>query len=152
MNVQSFLIKLNSKYEVSIQENEGYVRIENKNNGNYLNIYEDIIEYEESNKFEYEYTVQFSTQHRHFNDLKTALDYIVEIVEDNILAIEFFDRKGNDRFGGDIDKQTAAHLTKSTLAKDWGYTCAYIRKFLFEIHSWSGRYDVNRMPVSMLPN
>ena len=150
MTIQSLLARLNSNHEVSMQENEGFVRIENQANGNYLVLYEEPAWYEGPEKAEYEYIVRFSTQHRHFHDLKSAIDYIMRIVEDKTLAVEFFDLSGNDCFGGDIDREKADPLTAAVLAK-FGFAGANIKKCLVEIHSWSGRYDVSRMPVSMLP-
>ena len=96
-----------------------------------------------------EYTVQFSTQHRHFDSLEEAEEYVRLILSDEVLPIEFFD-SNRPRFGGEIGKDDFDVLTPESLTKWSGYTADYLLPLEFEVHSWSGKYDIKRMKFSEL--
>ena len=90
-----------------------------------------------------EYIVCFTTQHRHFEDLSDVADYIRLILTDEVLPIEFY-LHGERRFGGEIKKTDFYRLTIEILAGYYGYSVEYLSQFEYEIHSWSGRYNVER--------
>ena len=90
-----------------------------------------------------EYIVCFTTQHRHFEDLSDVAEYIRLILTDEVLPIEFFLHRER-RFDGDIKKTDFYRLTIEILAVYYGYSVEYLSPFEYEIHSWSGRYNVDR--------
>ena len=96
-----------------------------------------------------EYTVLFSTQHRHFNSLEEAEEYVRLILSDEVLPVEFFD-SDRPRFGGEIRKDEFDVLTPESLAKRFGYAAGSLLSLEFEVHSWSGKYDIKRMKFSEL--
>ena len=96
-----------------------------------------------------EYTVSFSTQHRHFSSLEKAEEYIRLIISDEVLPIEFFE-SNRARFGSEIRKNDFDDITTEKLAQIFGYTVEYLSQFEFEVHSWSGKYDLKRTKVSEL--
>ena len=98
-----------------------------------------------------EYTVRFSTQHRHFDSLDQAEAYIRMILSDEVLPIEFFD-SGGPRFGGEIRRDDLEGISAGRLAQMFGYTTDYLSPFEFEVHSWSGQNDVKRIKVSDISN
>ena len=93
-----------------------------------------------------EYIVCFSTQHRHFEDLDDALEYVEAIIADEVLPIEFY-LNGKRRFGGEIAKADFEELSVEFLAAHYGYSVEYLSQFEYEIHSWSGRYNTERKRV-----
>ena len=90
-----------------------------------------------------EYIVCFTTQHRHFEDLSDVAEYIRLILTDEVLPIEFY-LHGERRFGGEIKKTDFYRLTVEFLAGYYGYSVEYLSQFEYGIHSWSGRYNVER--------
>ena len=88
-----------------------------------------------------EYIVCFTTQHRHFEELSDVAEYIRLILTDEVLPIEFY-LHGERRFGGEIKKTDFYRLTIEILAGYYGHSVEYLSQFEYEIHSWSGRYDV----------
>ena len=90
-----------------------------------------------------EYIVCLTTQHRHFEDLSDVAEYIRLILKDEVLPIEFY-LNGERRFGGEIKKTDFDRLTVEFLAGYYGYSVEYLSQFEYGIHSWSGRYNVER--------
>ena len=93
-----------------------------------------------------EYIVYFSTQHRHFEDLDDALEYVEAIIADEVLPSEFY-LNGEDCFGGEITRADFEGLSAEFLAAHYGYTVEHLSQFEYEIHSWSGRYNTERRRV-----
>ena len=97
-----------------------------------------------------EYIITFSTEHRHFeNDFEEIGDYLNSIMNDEILPIEFF-LNGKDFFGGEISKEHFDNLSTKFLSNYFGCSKEYISKLEYEIHSWSGKYDIKKTSVSNL--
>ena len=90
-----------------------------------------------------EYIVCFSTQHRHFEDLSDAADYVRLILNDEVLPIEFY-QNGERRFGGDIRRTDFYNLTAEFLSKEFCHSADHISQLEYEIHSWSGKYNIER--------
>ena len=151
MDIQAFLDEIRREFPLSIKEEKDYVLICNTANHNRLLLEKDEYETIDSKACYVEYTVRFSTQHRHFSDLSNAMLYIKGILNDDIIPIEFYDKDGHDRFGGDINRNQYSRLSVLSLAKEWGYSAKYLTQFQFECHCWSGTYDLPRTPVSFLP-
>ena len=130
------LKKINTKYQFK----DNKIIIHNEINNNCIEVLED------SNN---EYIVIFSTQHAHFEDIDDVLDYINDIINEQVLPIEFYlDNK--NIFGGDIPLDLFNSLTIKSLANYFGVSEDYISNFDYQITSWNGNYDVDRVPVSSL--
>ena len=93
--------------------------------------------------------VSFSTQHRHFEDVEDAAEYVLQILSDEVLPLEFY-RDGKNRFGGDIERDELPLLSQAWLAERFMVPAEQLAAYQFEIHSWSGKYDVPRKDVSRL--
>lgn len=93
------------------------------------------------------YTVAFSTQHRHFEQLEEARQYVCSILRDAVLPIEFY-RDGKRCFGGEITRDEVDKLTADLLSALFGYSGEDLKAYEYEIHSWSGKYDVSRRKVN----
>ncbi|MBO4584951.1 MAG: hypothetical protein J5756_07825 [Clostridia bacterium] len=144
------IIKAVSDYNVTVNTTEDVLTIVN-NNGNELTVFmEEYLTQDMKDHF-YEYIVRFSTQHRHFEEDEEAavIEYILSILDDKILPLEFFSGD-NPRFGGEIKLDDLNKLSVSYLSNEYGYAGDYLRQFDYEIHSWSGEYDTGRRRVSDL--
>ena len=87
------------------------------------------------------FIVEFSFQHRHIEDETGVIEYITDIINENIFPIEFF-KNGEKRFGGDITSQELEDLSYENLKQKTGYygstkliDCADA----FKIRGWSGK-------------
>ena len=88
------------------------------------------------------YTVYFTTQHRHYEDFEDALDYVEQLMRDEILAIEYYN--GNERrFGGDIKRTELYSPDPSTRGTLFSMLPADHPGLDYEINSWSGKYDLS---------
>lgn len=140
------LIKNNK--DIKYEYKEDTLIIYNQNNNKRMEIIKETYN-SNNNSFE-EFIISFATQHRHFEyDLEEIEDYLNDIMNDQILPIEFF-LNNQDRFGGEISKELLANLSIKTLADYFGYNEDYLSNFEYEIHSWSGKYDIKRTPVNSL--
>ena len=130
------LKKINTKYQFK----DNKIIIHNEINNNCIEVLED------SNN---EYIVIFSTQHAHFEGIDDVLDYINDIINEQVLPIEFYlDNK--NVFGGDIPLDLFNSLTIKSLANYFGFSEDYISNLDYQITSWNGNYDVGRVPVSSI--
>ena len=98
-----------------------------------------------------QYIVCFSTQHCHFdvNEEDEALEYILAIMEDKVLPLEFY-MDGKRRFGGEIEADDLDKLSVSFLAEWIGFSSDYLLSFDYEIHSWSGKNNTGLRRVADL--
>lgn len=115
-----------------------------------------VIIYNKNNKYievikdnEDEYLVSFETQHCHLNDIDDIFNYIERIRSDDLLPIEFYldDKR---KFGGDISKEMFNELSINSLVDYFGFDEDTLSNYNYEVHSWSGKYDVERQPVRNL--
>ena len=138
-------------YAVSVEAKGHELVIMNSNNNNNLYVYEEEYFSQDMKDRFVQYIVYFSTQHRHFdgNEEDEALEYILAIMEDKVLPLEFY-KDGKRRFGGELAVEELDNLSVSSLSKHYGYTSDYLLSFDYEIHSWSGRYDTGLRKVSEL--
>ncbi|MBO4422323.1 MAG: hypothetical protein J5879_02710 [Clostridia bacterium] len=120
--------------------------IYNKDNGNRIVICD---ETPDAAGDDHEMIVQFSTQHVHLDDPDDVVDYIRGIITDEILPIEFYDLSGKRRFGAEIGRGELDSLSVSSLQKLYPFVSG-LREYYFEVHSFSGGYDIERTPVSGL--
>ncbi len=124
--------------------------IANPANGNVIRVIDESAPAGEAPSRCGEYIVEFATQHRHFDDWEDAIDYVRELLEDETLPLEFY-LDGKRRLGGDILRAQLALLSQDMLAERFMVPAEQLAAYQFEIHSWSGKYDVPRTDVSRLP-
>ena len=138
-------------YGATVTATEKEAAIANPANGNVIHVYDEIAPAGEAPAERYEeYVVEFATQHRHFDDLEDAIDYVRELMDDETLPLEFY-LDGKRRFGGDIRRAELPLLSQAMLAERFLFPPEQIAAYQFEIYSWSGKYDAPRAEVSRLP-
>ena len=145
------LIAAVGAYNATVTATENEAAIVNPANGNVIRVIDESVPAGESPSERYEeYVVEFATQHRHFDDIEDAIDYVRELMEDETLPLEFF-LDGKRRFGGDIPRAELPLLSQTRLAERFMVPPEQIAAYQFEIYSWSGKYDAPRTDVSRLP-
>ena len=150
MDIKDYLNEIKNHYCVSIKEYNRQIVIKNSNNEKHLVIEREECETVGSGKAYTEYIVIFQTQHCHFEEPEDVFDYVKEILDDEVIPTEFFDADGKDRFGGEIHAEDFPFLSIALLSKLFRIVPVDLKKLSFECHSWSGKYDLPRQPVSML--
>ena len=135
-----FIIKAfpNLKIEMS-RDGETITILNPYSNSNIIVDYELFVRTDGLDSFE-QYTTQFSYQHRHFENENDVIEWIKIIVNDSLLAIEFF--KGDEnRFGGEISCSSVSQLTYDVFVEEYGYYMGITQCDNFKIRSWSGEND-----------
>jgi len=133
---------------IRYQLNDKVLSIYNLNNDNKIEVIKEIHKYEDS--YSEEYIVSFATQHCHFeDDCYQVFEYINDIINDKSLPIEFF-LNDKDLFGGELSRDEYDNISVDVLVKHFGCNEDYILNLFYEIHSWSGTYDIERRPVLSL--
>ena len=133
---------------IRYQLNDNDLSIYNLNNDNKIEVIKEIHKYEDS--YSEEYIVSFATQHCHFeDDCYQVFEYINDIINDKSLPIEFF-LNDKDLFGGELSRDEYDNISVDVLVKHFGCNEDYILNLFYEIHSWSGTYDIERRPVLSL--
>ena len=135
-----FIIKAfpNLKIEMS-HDGETITILNPYSNSNIIVDYEFFVSTDGLDSFE-QYTTQFSYQHRHFENENDVIEWIKTIVDDSLLAIEFFEGDEN-RFGGEIPCSSVSQLTYDVFVKEHGYYMGITQCDNFKIRSWSGKND-----------
>ena len=121
----------------------------NRENSRFITVYEEKY-YEKSQSNQYtEYIVEFSTQHRHFDSDNSdeIIEYILEIMNDKALPIEFY-LDGKRRFGGEMRLKEYLHYSIKELLSNHGYNFDSHNGLCYEITSWSGKYDTGMRELS----
>ena len=137
-----FLQELQKDYAFTLTVEEGRRVLRNPRTGGQIEIFEESYS-ADSRKTETftEYIVCFATQHRHLEDPEDVEDYVRELLEDEILPIEFYCR-GERSWGSEIRREELDGLDARRLSALFGCPAEELSRFAYEIHSWSGRYDV----------
>ena len=132
-NNYAFLINHFSSHEIIYSESKDSVEIVNPFGKDNI-----IVDYDPADPTPF--MVMFSFQHRHIEDETGVIEYITDIINENIFPIEFF-KNGKKRFGGDITSQELEDLSYETLEQRTGYygstkliDCAD----MFKVRGWSG--------------
>jgi hypothetical protein len=81
--------------------------------------------------------------------LESILEYIKQILDDQVLPLEFY-LDGKPRFGGELKSEDLERLSVSYLTNKYGFIHADLLSLDYEIHSWSGKYDTGRRRVADL--
>lgn len=136
--------------DAAVTATEKEAAIANPANGNVIHVYDESAPAGEAPSRCGGYIVEFATQHRHFEDMEDAIDYVRELLEDETLPLEFY-LDGKRRFGGDIRRAELPLLSQAMLAERFMVPPEQIAAYQFEIYSWSGKYDAPRAEVSRLP-
>jgi len=147
MEKWDFLNNIQKLYAIELRMKDNMVSIVNLNNEKCINIYEEKYYSADGQDVFIEYIVCFATQHRHFEELDEVEEYAYMILQDEILAIEFYD-SDERRFGGEIEKADYETLSQTLLAQRWGYFIEYLSANDYEVYSWSGKYDSGRKKVA----
>ncbi len=141
MDKWNFLYDFQKSFDFDLSVESDTAVLTNHNTGAHIEIFEDKYSTKDIKEPFVEYRVCFSTQHRHFDSLSKVEKYVNLILTDEILPIEFY-YNGERRFGGEITKTDYEGLNIERLAELFGYTIEYLSQFDFEVHSWSGKYNI----------
>ena len=138
-------------YDVAVSETAYKLTVASRANGSEIHVFDESAPAGEdlSERCE-EYIVSFATQHCHLDDMEDVIDYVRQIIQDEVLPLEFY-RDGERRFGGDIERSELPLLSQAVLSQRFMVPAEQLAAYQFEIHSWSGKYDVPRTDVSRLP-
>lgn len=109
-----FLKERFSQYEICFSEDGKEAAIINPASSGNIEVYY----YEDHGSTPY--CVCFSFQHCHFADEEETSRWINEIINGNMVIIEFF-RKGSSVFGGDIERKELVDLSYEKLMDMTGY-------------------------------
>ena len=141
-NNYTFLTNHFSSYEIIYLESTDSVEIVNPFGKDNI-----IVDYDPADPTPF--MVEFSFQHRHIEDETDVIEYITDIINENIFPIEFF-KNGEKRFGGDITSQELEDLSYENLEQKTGYygstklrDCAD----MFKVRGWSGKNSFDSMFV-----
>ncbi len=134
-----FLIEHFSGYEIkhSIERNRDLVEIINPFYNENIRV-----EYIPEDDFT-PYVVSFAFQHCHMCDEEDVLKYVNDIIDGNLLSIEFFN-KGTRCFGGDITAEELDDLSYESLKKsmeDWGIPNLLNYADSFKLRDWHDKYN-----------
>ena len=137
-------------YNVAVTQTEDEVVITDRANGSEMVVLDESYQQSEdpSDLFT-NIVVYFSTQHRHFEDMEDAAEYALQLLNDEVLPLELY-RDGQPGLGGDIERADLPRLTKTMLAERFWLSPEELAHYEYEIHSWSGKYDVAKTPVKEL--
>ena len=137
-------------YDVAISETEDELTVTDRANGSEMVVFDESYQQsEDPSDIFTNIVVSFSTQHRHFEDMEDAAEYALQLLNDEVLPLEFY-RDGQSGFGGDIERADLPRLTQAWLAERFWLSPEELAPYEYEIHSWSGRYDIPKTPVTSL--
>lgn len=136
-------------YDASVIIRENELTVTNRQNGKTITVFAETY-YDKNGAARFsEKIVEFSTQHRHFeeDEEEEIIDYILSIMRDEVLPIEFF---CNDqrRFGGELDRKKNPCVDPAKWLADISYDAAQHAAFTYEINSWSGRFDTGKQNLT----
>ena len=136
-------------YDASVIIRENELTVTNRQNGKTITVFAETYYDKDGAVRLSEYIVEFSTQHRHFeeDEEEEIIDYILSIMRDEVLPIEFF---CNDqrRFGGELDRKKNPCVDPAKWLADISYDAAQHAAFTYEINSWSGRFDTGKQNLT----
>lgn len=98
-----------------------------------------------------EYDVAFFTQHRYFDKLADAANYVRRIMDDDVIAVQFYNAWDEPVFGGDIDKNAFDKLTSTYLSHLFGIQEEIVSQYSVDTRSWSGDRDLKKKELRFMP-
>ena len=126
-----FLKKAFAEFEIQFSEDNMEATIVNPNYNEHIDVYDE----------EYQFTVCFSYQHRHFDTEEELAQWIREVINGDTFAIEFF--SGEKRYcGSDIDGELLRSLSYEKLEQFTGYyggTKLIDLSDSCKVRSWDGK-------------
>ena len=136
-------------YDANVTIHENELTVTNRQNGKTITVFAETYYDKDGAVRLSEYIIEFSTQHRHFeeDEEEEIIDYILSIMRDEVLPIEFF---CNDqrRFGGELDRKKNPCVDPAKWLADISYDAAQHAAFTYEINSWSGRFDTGKQNLT----
>ena len=138
-----FLNDMITAYGLDLFIDDDHALISDRESGRKIEVFEEKFYNREKTEEYVEYIVCFATQHLHCEEDGDAADYIRRILDDEVLPVEFY-KDGERRFGGEIERSDFDKISKEFLVQRFFCTPEYISQFEFEVHSWSGKYDIKR--------
>ncbi len=136
-------------YDANVTIHENELTVTNRQNGKTITVFAETYYDKDGAVRLSEYIIEFSTQHRHFeeDEEEEIIDYILSIMRDEVLPIEFF---CNDqrRFGGELDRKKNPCVDPAKWLADISYDAAQHASFTYEINSWSGRFDTGKQNLT----
>ena len=132
-----FLRELFRQYESEFREEKGveYAIIRHSE-------FEDYIEVNYCSDDYYTYWVGFATQHIDTSSKDEVIDFITEIIDAKLAAIEFFNGEMR-RFGGSIATSKLDNITYDELRSHFGYQYYDISNLTFKVRAWDKKYCFN---------
>jgi len=143
------IIRAVKPYDAETTADDNTLTITNRQNGRQIQVFRETYGSQDGTDRFTEYIVEFSTQHRHFedDDAEEITDYILSVMQDKILPLEFY-RNGQRRFGGELDRRKNPTADLSKWLARIGYEIEQYADYEYEITSWSGRFDSGRQKVT----
>lgn len=144
MSKWDFLYGIQKSYDTGLEIKEDSAEIINKKTNEKISVFEERYNRDKAGTdAACEYIVCFATQHRHFDDLCDVDEYVRQILDDEVLPVEFY-KDGKARFGGELSGAIPDELSPRFLAAYFGLAADQLTGFEYEIRSWSGKRDVKR--------
>lgn len=137
-----FLTNYFSSYEMIYSESKDSVEIVNPFGKDNI-----IVDYDPADFTPF--MVMFSFQHRHIENEEGVVEYVTDLVNENVFAIEFFEN-GDRCFGGDITAEELKGLSYEALEQTTGYYGSTKLKDCvdsFKVRGWSGNSDFDAIFV-----
>ncbi|MBQ6163041.1 MAG: hypothetical protein IJK23_01065 [Clostridia bacterium] len=133
--------RLALKYNAALTRKDGGLIFTNRENGKTITVLEDPVRGADGKELSAEYIAEVAAQHRHYEDFEDALDYVEQLMRDEILAIEYY-AGAEPRFGGDIERSELNDPNPPTRGTIFSMLPADHPGLNYEIISWSGKYDL----------
>ena len=149
MSLFDTIIRAVKPYDAETTADDKTLTVTNRQNGRQIQVFRETYKSQDGTDRFTEYIVEFSTQHRHFEDdeEEEIIDYILSIMRDEVLPIEFF-CNGQRRFGGELDRKKNPCADPAKWLADVGCDAAQHAAFTYEINSWSGRFDTGKQNLT----
>lgn len=132
-NNLEFIAKHFLDYKIHFSENKNFLEILNPCGSENITV-----EYISDDEWT-PYILCFSFQHWHMSDEEDIIEHINDIIRGRLFSIEFF-KRGNRRFGGDIEAQALQELSYEFMEQYTGYYGISKLKDLadsFKVRGWN---------------
>ena len=142
--------KLYGKNEnIIVTKGENHILLLNKNNKREIKICKEEYKASDGSDEFIDYTIYFSYNHWHLNNINELLELVQQIINDEELSVQFF-KDDRESFGSGISIENYNKLSLNFLSEYYGYSKEHLLEYDIEIISWSGTYDISRIPTKEL--
>lgn len=138
-----------SNENIIISKDENHIVILNKNNKREIKIIKEEYKALDGSDGFIQYSVYFSNNHWHLNNINELLELIQYIINDQELSVQFF-KNDKDSFGSGISIENYNKLSLNFLSECYGYSEEHLLEYDIEITSWTGTYDIPRKSIKDL--